>query len=94
MYNKDRSYRVPPRLQRVAGVDARLDGKEHAMVCAIGLVHVGGTRCVTSSTDNIMNIQARVTLTVEFIRACILICVFLCANTMTGLVNTNASFFD
>jgi hypothetical protein len=32
------------------------------------IVHVGGTRCVTSSTDNIMNIRARKTLTVEFIR--------------------------
>ena len=50
---------------------AQLDGKEHAMVCAIGLVHVGGTRCVTSSTGNIMKIRARITLTVEFIRTCI-----------------------
>jgi hypothetical protein len=33
------------------------------------MIHVGGTRCVTSSTDNIMKIQARITLTVEFIRA-------------------------
>ena len=32
------------------------------------IVHVGGTRCVTSSTDNIMKIRARSTLTVEFIR--------------------------
>jgi hypothetical protein len=27
-----------------------------------------GTRCVPSRTDNIMNIQARITLNVEFIR--------------------------
>ena len=31
------------------------------------IVHVGGTCCVTSSTDNIMKILARITLTVEFI---------------------------
>ena len=34
-------------------------------------VHVGGTRCVTSSTDNIMKIHVRITLTVEVIRTCI-----------------------
>ena len=34
------------------------------------IIHVGGTRCVTSSTDNIMKIRARITLTVEFIRTC------------------------
>ena len=38
-------------------------------ICLI--VHVGGTRCVTSSTGNIMNIQVRITLTVEVIRTCI-----------------------
>jgi hypothetical protein len=37
------------------------------------IIHVGGTRCVTSSTDNIMNIHARITLNVEFIRTCIFI---------------------
>ena len=35
------------------------------------IVHVGGTRCVPSSTDNNLNIQAGITLTVEFIRTCI-----------------------
>jgi hypothetical protein len=35
------------------------------------VIHVGGTRYVTFSTDNIMNIQARITLKVEFIRTCI-----------------------
>ena len=31
-------------------------------------VHVGGTRGATSSTDNIMKIHVRITLTVEVIR--------------------------
>jgi hypothetical protein len=42
-------------------------------ICII--VHVGGTRCVTSSTDHYMKIHARITLTVEFIRG--YICIFL-----------------
>ena len=37
------------------------------------VVHVGGTRCVTSSTGNNMNIHARITWTVEFIRTCIVL---------------------
>jgi len=37
------------------------------------MIHLGGARCVTSRTDNIVNIQARITLTVEFIPACIVI---------------------
>ena len=37
------------------------------------MMHVGGTRGVTSSTDHIMNIQARITLTVDVIRTCIFI---------------------
>ena len=40
------------------------------------VIHVGGTRCVPSSTDHILNIQARITLTVECIRPCIFL--FLC----------------
>jgi hypothetical protein len=32
------------------------------------IIHVGCTRCVTFSTDNILKIRARITLTVEFIR--------------------------
>ena len=40
------------------------------------IIHVGGTRCVTSSTDNIMKIHARITLTVEFIRTCIFLFLF------------------
>ena len=39
------------------------------------IVHVGGTRCVTSSTDHSMTIHVRITLTVEVIRTCI--CLFL-----------------
>jgi len=39
----------------------------------VSMVHVGGIRCVTSSTDNIMQIHARITLTVECIRTCIFI---------------------
>ena len=38
-------------------------------------VHVGGTRDVPSRTDDILNIHARITLTVECIRTCI--CLFL-----------------
>ena len=33
-------------------------------ICIV--VHVGGTRCVTSSTDHTMKIHARIILTVEF----------------------------
>ena len=40
------------------------------------IVHVGGTRCVTSSTDNILKIHSRITWTVEFIRTCIFIFLF------------------
>jgi hypothetical protein len=39
-------------------------------------VHVGGTRCVPSSTDNNLNILARITVTVECIRTCIFLCLF------------------
>ena len=39
-------------------------------------VHVGGTRCVTSSTGHTLKIQACITLTVEVIRTCLVIFVF------------------
>ena len=42
-------------------------------VKSVFIIHVGGTRCVPSSTDNIMKIRARITWTVEFIRTCIFI---------------------
>ena len=45
-------------------------------VKSVFIIHVGGTRCVTSSTANIMKIHARITLTVEFIRTCIFLCLF------------------
>jgi hypothetical protein len=47
------------------------DGRHLSWVREIFLIHVGGTRCVTSSTDHIMKIRARITLTVECIRTCI-----------------------
>ena len=40
-------------------------------VKSVLMIHVGGTRCVPSSTANMMNIQARITLNVEFIQTCI-----------------------
>ena len=42
-------------------------------VKSVFIVHVGGTRYVTSRTDNIMKIHARITLKVEFIRGYIFI---------------------
>ena len=45
-------------------------------VKSVFIVHVGGTRCVTSSTDNNLKIRARITLTVEFIRGYIFIFLF------------------
>ena len=45
-------------------------------VKSVFVVHVGGTRCVTSSTDHYMNIHARITLSVEFIRTCIFLFLF------------------
>ena len=47
--------------------------KLQAQVSEVFIVHVGGTRCVPSSTDNIRKIHACITLTVEFIRTCIFI---------------------
>ena len=43
-------------------------------VKSVFIIYVGGTRCVTFSTDNITKRRARITLTVEFIRTCIFIC--------------------
>ena len=47
-----------------------------AVVREVFVIHVGGTRCVTSSTDNIMKIRARITLIVEVIRGYIFIFLF------------------
>ena len=45
-------------------------------VKSVFIVHVGGTRCVSSSTGNIMKIHFRITLTVEFIRGYIFLFLF------------------
>ena len=52
------------------------NGVDGMYVKLVFVIHVGGTRCVPSSTDNIMNIRARITLTVEFIRGYIFIFLF------------------
>jgi len=44
------------------------DGGAGDVVREVFVIHVGGTRCVPSSTDNNMNIYAWITLTVECIR--------------------------
>jgi hypothetical protein len=46
------------------------------LVREVFIIHVGGTRYVTSSTDNIMKIHAGITLNVEFIRGYIFIFLF------------------
>jgi hypothetical protein len=46
----------------------------HVKVREVFMIHVGGTRCVTSSTGSMMNIHAGTTLTVECTRTCIFIC--------------------
>jgi hypothetical protein len=56
--------------------DAPDDITDHEYVKSVFIVHVGGTRCVTSSTDNNLKIHARITLTVEFIRGYIFIFLF------------------
>ena len=61
----------------------------------VDVVHVGCTRCVTSNTDHYMNIQARITLRVEFIRTLYFIIFISCVNTITSMIHTNAFFrFD
>ena len=64
-----------PRRQQTPS-DGHLDGQHTRCVKSVFVVHVGGTRCVPSSTDNIMKIRARISLTVEFIRACIFLFLF------------------
>ena len=56
------------------------------------MIHVGGTRCVTSSTGNIRTIHARITLTVACIRrACICICLLHVG--IQGRVGSRLTFF-
>ena len=63
-------------MKLVANWLIRLTNEQHERfnqlyVNSVFIVHVGGTRCVTSSTDNNMKIHVRITLNVEFIRTCI-----------------------
>ena len=52
-------------------------GWSKSQVREIFMIHVGCTRWVTSSTDNIMKIHACITLTVEFIRTCMFLFFFI-----------------
>ena len=63
--------------------------QQSIQVREIFMIHVGGTRCVTSSTDQIMKIHARIPLTVECIRTCIFIFFIVCVNTITSTITTN-----
>jgi hypothetical protein len=51
-------------------------GAVEVSVREVCMIHVGGTRCVTSRTANNMKIRARITLTVECIRTCIFLFLF------------------
>ena len=56
------------------------------------IVHVGGTRCVPSNTDHILNRQARVTWTVACIRTCSFYVFIVCLKTRTSMVQTHLFF--
>ena len=56
------------------------------------LVHVGGTRCVPSSTDHTMHIHVRIPLKFECIRTCLLLFFLACENTTTSVINTHPFF--
>ena len=65
--------------------------QETTSVREIGMIRVGGARCVPSSTANMMNIQARITWTVEVIRTCIF---FLLVDvSIQGRVGSRLTFF-
>ena len=66
----------PNQQRQGAAACAAAAGTAKRMVREVFMIHVGGTRCATSSTANIMKIQARITLTVEFIRGYIFIFLF------------------
>ena len=51
-----------------SGLPSQSVGTDVFQFSCVFMIHVGGTRCVTSSTDNIMKIHFRITLNVEFIR--------------------------
>ena len=59
---------MPQCLAVEPGVPVVVDGPRQ-QVREVFIVHVGGTRCVTSSTGNNRNIRARITWGVELIRA-------------------------
>ena len=65
-------------LDKVRGLHERLlhASRSGYVKSLLYVIHVGGTRDVPSSTDHIMNIQARITLTVEFIRTCLCVLLF------------------
>ena len=56
------------------------------------IVHVGGTRCVISSTDHTMKMHACLTLNVECIRTCLFI--FLFDVEIQGRVGSRLTFFS
>ena len=56
---------------RLGAGGSRVASRVDRYVKLVFVIHVGGTRYVTSSTDNIMKIHVRITLTVECIRTCI-----------------------
>jgi len=60
----------------VAAVPWRRTAVWKEYVKLVFVIHVGGTRGVPSSTDNIMKRLARITLTVEFIRTFIFLFLF------------------
>ena len=68
----------PHLLRTLCVLRAALDSvpKRQWYVKSVFIVHVGGTRCVTFSTANIMNIHVRITLTVECIRTRIFLVLF------------------
>ena len=56
-------------------------------------LHVGGTRCVPSSTDHMMNRHARIALTVACIRGSIFIC-FVYVSIQGRVCSRLTLFFD
>ena len=82
----------------VVGISPAYEGpdqsglKAYRYVKSVYVIHVGGTLFVISSTDNIMNIQARITWTVEFIRGCIFLCLLYVE--IQGRVGSILTFFS
>jgi len=61
----------------VMTVDVEVTGQSTPLIVCLKdvrevfVIHVGGPRCVTSSTDQILKRRARITCTVDCIRTCI-----------------------